>query len=322
MMNEEHGSNDGDPLRDLFAHVRPRPAPPPEDEAEIRRALFSEWDALTGRRVLLNRFGAAAAAALLVAGLAALLLRTSMAPAAVVASVERVRGDAQVDGVALTIGARIPSAARIDTRNGQVALHLEGGGSLRLAPQTALMFAAAGRARLDSGAVYFDSEAGAAAARVEIRTALGTVRDLGTQFVARLAGDRLEVGVRDGRVTIARAADSIDVEPGERVSVARGVDRPRREQVATFGADWDWAERLAPPFAIDGRPLIDFLRWIEAQTGRTLAFADAASERAARDTILSGSIDLEPLAKLAAVIATTDLEYSLDGERIVIRARR
>jgi len=321
MMNEEHGSNDADPLRDLFAHVRPRPAPPAEDEAEIRRALFLEWDALTGRRVLLKRFGAAAAAAVVVAGFAALLLRTSTAPAAVVAAVERVHGDAEVDGVALTLGARIPSGARVDTRNGQVALRLEGGGSLRLAPQTELTFAAAGRATLDSGAVYFDSEAGAAAARIEIRTALGTVHDLGTQFVARLAGDRLEVGVRDGRVTIARASDSIDVDRGERVSVAR-ADRPRREQVATFGGDWDWAERLAPPFAIDGRTLFDFLRWVEAQTGRTLAFADAASEQAARDTVLSGSIDLEPLAKLAAVIATTDFEYTLDGKRIVVSRRR
>jgi hypothetical protein len=321
-MNDEDGPKGTDPLRDLFAHVRPRAAPPVTDEAEVRRALFEEWDALTGRRVMLRRFAAAAAAAVLIAGFAALLLRTSIAPADVVASVERVHGNVEIDGAALSIGSRIPSAARIDTHSGQVALRLEGGGSLRLAPQTELTFAAAGRATLDTGAVYFDSEAGAPPARVEVRTALGMVRDVGTQFVARIAGDRLEVGVRDGRVAIARAADSIDVQPGERVSVTSGASAPRREAIATFGADWDWAERLAPPFAIDGRPLIEFLRWVESQTGRTLVFVDAASEQAARDTLLSGSIDLEPLAKLAAVIATTDLDYSMDGERIVIRARK
>jgi len=319
-MNEPE-SKEADPLRDLFAYVRPRAAPPVTDEAEIRRALFAEWDALTGRRVLLRRFGAAAAAAVLIAGFAGLLLRTSTAPADVVASVERVHGDVEVDGAALSIGSRIASAARLDTHSGQVALRLEGGGSLRLAPQTELTFATAGRATLDTGAVYFDSEAGAGA-RVEVRTPLGTVRDAGTQFVARLGGDRLDVGVRAGRVAIARAADSIDVQPGERVSVTSAASAPRRAAIATTGADWDWAERLAPPFAIDGRPLIEFLRWVESQTGRRLAFADAASEQAARDTVLSGSIDLEPLPKLAAVIATTDLDYSLDGERIVIRARK
>ena len=321
-MRQEDGSKEADPLRDLFAHVRPRAAPPAELEAEIRQALFEEWDALTGRRALVRRFGAAVAAVVLIAGFAALLLRTSTAPAAIVASVERVHGNVEVDGVALTIGSRVPSAARIDTHSGQVALHLEGGGSLRLAPQTELTFAAAGRATLDAGAVYFDSEDGAPAQRLEVRTALGTVSDVGTQFVARLVGDELEVGVRDGRVAIARAADSIDVPAGERVSVRSGTSAARREAIATFGADWDWAERLAPPFAIDGRPLIDFLRWVEAQTGRTLVFADADCEQVARDTRLSGSIDLDPLPKLAAVIATTDLDYALDGERIVIRAMK
>jgi hypothetical protein len=49
--------------------------------------------------------------------------------------------------------------------------------------------------------------------------------------------------------------------------------------------------------------------------------ADPAAERVARETRLKGSIDLEPLPKLAAVLALTDLTYSLEGERVVITAR-
>ena len=37
-MSDEDGSNETDPLRDLFAHVRPRAVPPEADGAEIRRA--------------------------------------------------------------------------------------------------------------------------------------------------------------------------------------------------------------------------------------------------------------------------------------------
>jgi hypothetical protein len=308
-------------MQSLFAHVRPRDLPPAADEAEIRRALFTEWDAVTGRRAFLRRaIAAAAAAAILLATFGVLLLRTGSAPAAVVASVERVRGDAQVGGAALAIGAAVPSAVRIDTHNGQVALRLADGGSLRLAPQTRVTFAAAGHATLDAGTLYFDSENGAAA--VEVRTPLGVVRDMGTQFVARLAGERLDVAVRDGRVAIERGSGGVDVASGERVSVTSGASAPRRERSASFGGEWDWAERLAPPFDIDGRRLIDFLQWVEAQTGRTLAFADPKSERVAHDTVLNGSIDLEPLPMLTAVLALTDLGYTLDGERIVIRAAK
>jgi ferric-dicitrate binding protein FerR (iron transport regulator) len=271
--------------------------------------------------MLVRRAAAATAvAAVLLATFAALLLRTGIAPAAVVASVERVGGDVEAGGAALALGAEIRDAVRIDTHSGRVALRLPGGGSLRLAPQTRLTFAAAGRATLDSGAVYFDSEDGAQA--VEVRTPLGTLRDMGTQFVARLAGERLEVAVRGGRVAIARASGAVDVGPGERVSVTNGSSAARREPIASFGADWQWAERLAPPFDIDGCRLLDFLHWVEAQTGRTLVFADSASEQAARDTTLSGTIDLEPLPKLAAVLALTDLGYALEGDRIVIRATK
>jgi hypothetical protein len=306
-------------MQSLFAHVRPRDLPPAADEAEIRRALFAEWDVVTSRRAFLRRAVAAtAAAAILLATFGALLLRTGSAPAAVVASVERVRGDVQVSGAALAIGAAVPSAARIDTHSGQLALRLADGGSMRLAPQTRVTFAAAGHATLDAGTVYFDSENGAAA--VEVRTPLGVVRDMGTQFVARLAGERLDVAVRDGRVAIERGSGAVDVASGERVSVTSGASAPRRERGASFGGDWDWAERLAPPFDIDGRRLIDFLQWVETQTGRTLAFADPKSEQVARDTVLNGSIDLEPLPMLTAVLTLTDLGYTLDGERIVIRA--
>ena len=306
-------------MQSLFAHVRPRDMPPAADEAEVRRALFAEWDAITGRRAFLNRAVAAtAAAAILFAMFGALLLRTGSAPAAVVASVERVRGDAQIGGAALAIGAAVPSAVRIDTHSGQVALRLADGGSLRLAPQTRVTFGAAGHATLDAGTLYFDSEDGAAP--LEIRTPLGIVRDLGTQFVARLASERLDIAVRDGRVAIERGSGAVDVAAGERVSVTSGTSTPRRERSASFGADWDWAERLAPPFDIDGRPLIDFLHWVEAQTGRTLEFSDPATEQAVRDTVLmGGSIDLEPLPKLTAVLSLTHFGYKLDGQRIVIR---
>jgi hypothetical protein len=52
-----------------------------------------------------------------------------------------------------------------------------------------------------------------------------------------------------------------------------------------------------------------------------LAFATPAAERTAQTSIVRGSIDLAPLPKLAAVLATADLDYALDEGTILIRAR-
>jgi len=54
-------------LTELFAHAKPRPQPPAADTEEIRRAVFAEWDAVTGRRVWRKRAGFAAAASVLLA---------------------------------------------------------------------------------------------------------------------------------------------------------------------------------------------------------------------------------------------------------------
>lgn len=306
-------------LRELFAHAAPRLAPPEADAAEIRAAVFAEWDSLTRRRQLWRRIGLGLAATLAVA--AVVLVASMQEPAVlpVVAQVERVQGPVRAEGgELLRVGSAVAEGTTIVTGAGQVALRLESGASLRLAPLTRITFGADNAAELESGAVYFDSERdGAAGQPLTLRTRFGTVRDVGTQFMARIEPARLEVGVRDGSVLLTRGAERAAASSGQKLTSA-GQGFIRREPVATFGDEWAWAERLAPPFDINGRQLIDFLEWVAAQTGRTLVFVDDDSREAARVTTLKGSIDLEPMPKLTAVLALTDLGYSIDGERLVI----
>ncbi len=288
---------------------------------EIRRALFEEWDAVTGRRVFFRRaLAATAAAAVLLATFGTLLLRTSVAPAAVVASVERVRGDAQADGAALAIGAAVSSAQRIDTHSGQVALRLANGGSLRLAPQTRITFAAAGRASLDAGTVYFDSESGAAA--VEVPDAArhrarrrNAVRRASRRRAARRRrarrprGDRARF--RRGRRRRGRACLGDERRVGAEARAERFVRR-------RLGLG-----RAARTAVRHQRTPVDRLPAVGRNADRSNArVRGSRTERVARDTVLNGSIDLEPLPMLAAVLALTDLGYALDGDRIVIRAAK
>jgi ferric-dicitrate binding protein FerR (iron transport regulator) len=304
-------------LERLFAHAKPRPMPPAADTEEIRRAVYAEWDAVTGRRVWLRRAGALAATAAAFALVFWAVVGVDPPQSLpMLASVERVQGV-----IGMRLGDELPTGAVVATGSGQLGLRLASGGSLRLGPQTRLQLTGASSAELTAGVVYFDSENGRSAQSLAITTALGTVRDVGTQFMVRVEPELLEVGVRQGRVALTRDADQSDAAAGDKLVVAAAAAGIRRDSIATFGDEWAWVERVAPPFDIDGRVLNDFLGWFERQTGRTVVFADPAAERVARATILNGSIDLEPLPKLAAVLALTDLTYSLEGERVVISAR-
>jgi ferric-dicitrate binding protein FerR (iron transport regulator) len=309
-------------LEQLFAHTEPRPAPPAADTEEIRRALYAEWDALTSRRVWYRRAGVAAAASLALAAVFWAAIGTNPgAPVPMIARVERVQGIVTDGGRdRLAVDASLGAGSVVATASGQVALRLASGGSLRLGPQSRLELTAADGVELLAGVLYFDSEDQRPGGELTVVTEHGVVRDVGTQFLARVDGGALEVGVRDGRVAVVRGDERGDASAGERLVVAEGAPGIRRDTIATFGDEWAWVERLAPPFDIDGRTLSDFLDWFEQQTGRTVVFADPSIERIARDAILKGSIDREPLPKLSAVLTMTNLGYSLDGERVVIAA--
>ncbi len=308
-------------LRELFAHAAPREAPPARDAAEIRAAVYAEWDRRTGRRVLVRRVGAGLAAAAAVAGVAVFVLLRASAPGPQMATVTRVHGAIEIAGRPAAQGDGVAANVMLSTGAGEAALRLRDGASLRLSSQTRLRLDDNGSAELLAGALYFDSADASGAAPFAVRTGVGVLRDVGTQFVADLRSGRLEVGVRDGRVIVERGGERVAATAGERLSVPAGAGGIDRGVMATYGPDWAWVDGLAPRFAIDGKRLADFLGWVEHETGRRVVYADTDAEDTARQTVLKGEIDLEPLPKLAAVLALTDLGYSLDGERIVVRSR-
>jgi ferric-dicitrate binding protein FerR (iron transport regulator) len=271
---------------------------------------------------LVRRTGfAAAAAAVLAAVLYVGVGLNPGAPATVVASVERAKGTlATAAGTRLDIGSGVTQGTQLVTGDGQAALRLASGGSLRVAAQSRVVLTSEHEAELVAGTLYFDSE-GERGEPFAVATALGRIRDVGTQFFVRLdeVDRRLDIGVREGGVVLSRDGSSDAARVGERL-IATSQDAVRRETIATFGTEWEWAERLAPPFDIDGRTVAEFLEWFAAQTGRTVEYADAAAEQAAQE-VLTGSIDLEPLQKLSAVEGLTDLTFTLEGDRVVVRMR-
>ena len=95
--------------------------------------------------------------------------------------------------------------------------------------------------------------------------------------------------------------------------------------VAVHGDAWRWAEAGAPPFAIEGRSLDEFLAWAARETGRNLVYASADAARESEQTRLKGSVaGLSPEAAVAAVLAAEPgLQHQIASGQIRIeRANR
>ena len=179
------------------------------------------------------------------------------------------------------------------------------------------------RARLDSdavielvaGAVYIDS--GKAAGGLEVRTPLGTARDIGTQFEVRVDEASTRVRVRDGIVEVRQGDRAMSAHRGTELTVT--ADSAISEAVAPFGPEWDWTARLAPPIETDGQPLAVFLEAVSREHGWRVRYADAPLARYAADSIMHGSVvGLPPREAVAVMLTSSGLEHHFDNGEIVV----
>jgi ferric-dicitrate binding protein FerR (iron transport regulator) len=221
------------------------------------------------------------------------------------------RGDVVVAGLAL----------ETDDHT-RAALRLTGGASVRLDRNTRLTFDSAARVSLVSGALYVDSPPGAKGSPIEVRTPRGLMRELGTQFEVRVLEPEVRVRVREGAVRVETSGPPQDARRGDEVRT-NGHDLTRAS-VALSGAPWDWVLDVAPPFALEGRTLADFLSWACRENGWTLQYVDDAATHAAGEVVLHGSVQmLTPTQAVEAVLPTVGFAHRVEGGTLVIaRAAR
>ena len=269
-MNEQSRAEEQE-VRDLIAEAGPRAVPPAEEVEKIKAAARAEWREMVRRedrrsRSLRRRGGLALAAGVVLA-LAVGWWWTNRGPVAapVVASVELIAGAVRVgDAGRLEVGGELRAGVTVETGgwlDGMApgaALRLEGGQSLRLAADTRVRLLSASRFELERGTLYVDAESATARGAVEVVTALGTVRDIGTQFEVRLSEGEaaIRVRVREGECSLETAGESHNAVRGEQISrLADGSIA--RAAVEPYGPEWDWVMATAPSITIDGRSLAD-----------------------------------------------------------------
>lgn len=213
----------------------------------------------------------------------------------------------------LSVGTDLPVGSVLVTRAGEgVALRLESGHSVRIDGSSRLRTEPRALV-LDDGAVYVDSDS--AAADIEVRTPLGTVQELGTQYMARLYTSHLEVSVREGIVELDYAIGKTSAKSGEVIR----LDEHGRAQsltVSRHGQHWAWTAKLSQSPALNGTTLAEFLAWLTREEGWNLSYVSRQVAKAAESVELSGDIgNLTGEESLAAVMIITGWQYTLiDGE--------
>ncbi len=320
--------NESDLVESLIRKAGRRAEPPEDAYRQVLAAATTAFRDKAGRRR--DRVWGLWASAAAVAVFAIALMFRWTPPSAqraelgrvvrVIGSAEQATGDAwQALGETLT---PLTAGAKLRTLAGsRVALALDGGGSLRLDSGTEITLDSPARFYVREGTVYVDSGAHPGSSRLEIVTPAGTARDLGTQFELHVAGTALRLRVREGSVSIDHGGQSVTGGAGEQIAidVLGGVSR---EFVAADADVWQWTESVAAAPDMDGKPAAELIAWAARETGRRLHYVSPGVEQRAATVILHGNIqNLTPLAALEAMLATTDLEYALQGDTMEIRTR-
>jgi hypothetical protein len=255
----------------------------------------------------------------------------------VVATAEAVTGTTS-DGAPVDAGQPLRAGSLVETDDdGHGALRLSSGVALRIAAGSRVRLAASGVLDLERGALYVDTDGalsgkatagqatagGTARSAVEIRTALGNARDIGTRFEVRMldggpAG--LRVRVRDGEVRVQLDGEggtytgTYTAAGGSQLTV-RADGEIERQPIAAYGDDWAWTAAAAPSLDVDGRTVREVLDWAAHESGLELHFDSAATEAAAASAIVHGTIPrLTPDRAPALVLPSAGLGYRVvDG---------
>ena len=311
--------------------------------ARVRTAVHDAWrgecganqarQAKSRRRWLALAVPAVAAAAVVIAfAIWGPIRRAPVSAPQQVARIDHVTGSPAPDS-SFGAGSAVMSGSTVSTSAGTLAMTLTSGVHLRLDASSSARVDSATDVTLERGAVYVDSAdarpAQPGASPISIRTPAGLVRDIGTQFEVRLTGEAMRVRVRDGRVQVAYT-NGVDARAGageELFSRPEGSGRSiSRRPFSTTGIEWAWAQRAAPPFAVEGKTLGALLDWVSREGAWDVTFADSKFSQAARATVVHGRPDLlkglTPAEALDVVLPTCGLRYriAINGgrQRIVI----
>ncbi len=217
----------------------------------------------------------------------------------------------------VSLGHELRAGNLLTTGDARAALHLVSGASIRLDAGSEVRWLSPSRIELMAGTVYVESASGADAG-VEIVTALGAVREIGTQFEVRLLAAELRVRVREGSVVLQQNENAFEAGHGEQL-IATAGQQPEKSSISSYGPSWSWILDIAPPFDLDGKSLAEYLDWISRELGREVRFADPSLERIAADVgVYADLAGLDPEESLEVVLPSCGVRHRFADGRLIV----
>jgi len=266
----EEGAPPGDDtVARLLRIAGHRPAIPAADAAIVKAAAHAEWQQVVwaGRRrrlYLVRGVGGflAAAAAVLLALNTNNLQRTFTQPIAEVVAAAG-RADELEPGTGLWAGDVVETGLEKPEARPRLALQMASEASVRIDAETRLQIVSLSDLRLERGAVYVDSQG----STLEIRTVLGTITNVGTQFEVRLAPDnsKVRIRVRQGEVSLVDNQGTPHRVHADQELTANVDGTMEKQKVSSCDPVWDWVRSVRSPF--DGSTIQELLSWAAAEGG-------------------------------------------------------
>ncbi len=182
-----------------------------------------------------------------------------------------------------------PQPRTIDVPQGIASSIDWSGATVRLDAGTRFTIVSSTEASLERGTIYFTSNGHSG---VTVNTPFGAVRDIGTKFEIRVSASEMRVRVDEGAVEVR----------GTRADAGAEV-------VAT-------RDTVNQRITLEGRTLGDVVE----QAARTKGLQ--VKWETGRDAVLHGSVPLTPQEAIDAATAASGVEYSIEGDTLIVSRRK
>ena len=320
-------------LDSLFEHASTRPRAPAEDEAAIRAATHAEWKKITGQRKRKRYLATFGLAASLIVGVILVGILKEQTPTDAnpeqLAGVELQTGDVFIrdrqgdNSMARRLASHTLYAGQVISTNTdtRLALDWKTGESIRLDENSEIALISVSEIELLAGRVYVDTgQSAQVGTPFVIKTFVGVIQHLGTQYLAGISDNTVTLAVREGQVSLNAVDSEVTVNKGELANIGP-AGKMEVTHIEIYGAMWEWANQVTPELKLDGLSVFDFVHWAGRETGREVQFSDAAIQKLAMQTRLRGSVNLAPDLALELILETSDIEALTSEGRIFLQER-